>query len=138
MIIFIFIYIITSVLIPLLPQNPYINATIKGILEITQGLIATSNLNIDMHYKGTLSIMLLSFGGISIYIQIISILSDTDLNTLRGRDTEANLTQSIDPDIRRIERAQKNMPEEDKKFMMDMLMRSFSEYFEDDGSDDPD
>lgn len=43
-----------------------------------------------------------------------------------------------DPDIRRIERARKNMPEEDKKFMMDMLIRSFSEYFEDDGSDDPD
>ena len=30
------------------------------------------------------------------------------------------------------------MPEADKKFMMDMLERSFSEYFEDDGSDDPD
>ncbi len=47
-------------------------------------------------------------------------------------------TKNIDPDIRRIERARKNMPEEDKKFMMDMLTRSFAEYFEDDGSDDPD
>ncbi|MEI3187969.1 MAG: helix-turn-helix transcriptional regulator [Lachnospiraceae bacterium] len=46
--------------------------------------------------------------------------------------------QSADPDIRRIERARKNMPETDKKFMMDMLTRSFSEYFKDDGSDDPD
>lgn len=63
---------------------------------------------------------------------------NTDLNTLRGRDIEASITQSVDPDIRRIERARKNMPEEDKKFMMDMLMRSFSEYFEDDGLDDPD
>lgn len=78
----IFIYIITSTLIPFIPENSYISATIKGILEVTQGLISVSNLNIDMHYKGTLSIMLLSFGGISIYIQIISILSDTDLNTL--------------------------------------------------------
>lgn len=43
-----------------------------------------------------------------------------------------------DPDIRRIQRARKNMPEADKKFMMDMLIRSFSEYFEDDGSDDAD
>ena len=43
-----------------------------------------------------------------------------------------------DPDVRRIERASRKMPEDDKKFMMDMLERSFSEYFEDDGSDDPD
>lgn len=63
---------------------------------------------------------------------------NTDLNTLRGRDVESGLMENIDPDIRRIERARRNMPEEDKKFMMDMLKRSFSEYFEDDGSDDPD
>ena len=63
---------------------------------------------------------------------------NTDLNTLRGRDCEANLTVNTDPDIRRIERARKKMPEADKKFMMDMLERSFSEYFEDDGLDDPD
>lgn len=63
---------------------------------------------------------------------------NTDLNTLRGRDVEISLPDNIDPDIRRIERARKNMPEADRKFMMDMLTRSFSEYFEDDGSDDPD
>lgn len=45
---------------------------------------------------------------------------------------------SQDPDIRRIERARQKMPEADKKFMMDILERSFSEYFEDDGLDDPD
>ena len=49
-----------------------------------------------------------------------------------------NPPQSDDPDIRRIERARKNMPDADKKFMMDILTRSFSEYFEDDGLDDPD
>ena len=63
---------------------------------------------------------------------------NTDLNTLRGRDVETILTENVDPDIRRIERARKNMPEADKKFMMDMLMRSFAEYFKDDGSDDTD
>lgn len=50
----------------------------------------------------------------------------------------AQIEHFDDPDIRRIERARKNMPETDKKFMMDMLARSFSTYFEDDGSDDPD
>lgn len=63
---------------------------------------------------------------------------NTDLNTLRGRDIEAHAMETIDPDIRRIERARQNMPEADKKFMMDMLTRSFSEYFEDDDPDDPD
>lgn len=77
----IFIYIVTSTLQNIIPNNPYFNASIKGILEVTQGLFYTSLLNIDMRYKATLSIMLLSFGGISIYIQIISILSDTDLST---------------------------------------------------------
>lgn len=77
----VFIYIVTSALKDFLPNNPYLNASIRGILEMTQGLVATSYLDMDMRYKGTLSVMLLSFGGISIYIQIISILSDTDLNT---------------------------------------------------------
>lgn len=63
---------------------------------------------------------------------------NTDLNTLRGRDVESESLQTTDPDIRRIERARKKMPEPDKKFMMDMLERSFAEYFEDDGEDDPD
>ena len=62
----------------------------------------------------------------------------TDLNTLRGRNIESDITKNIDPDVRRIERARKNMPEEEKNFMMEMLLRSFSSYFEDDGSDDPD
>ena len=59
---------------------------------------------------------------------------------IMGWDSPAQvpLEHSDDPDIRRIERARKNMPETDKKFMMDILTRSFSEYFEDDGSDDPD
>lgn len=43
-----------------------------------------------------------------------------------------------DPDIRRIQRARQNMPECDKEFMMQMLERSFSQYFMDDGEDDPD
>lgn len=76
-----FIFIITATLSNLMPENIYLNASIKGILEVTQGLKAVSLLEIPMIYKGCLSIMLLSFGGISIYIQIISILSDTDIST---------------------------------------------------------
>lgn len=61
----------------------------------------------------------------------------SDLMNDNDNDQEAT-SLSSDPDVRRIERARQKMPEADKKFMMDMLERSFSEYFEDDGSDDPD
>lgn len=61
---------------------------------------------------------------------------NTDLNTLRGKDTEV-LSES-DPEIRRIQRARQKMPPQDKEFMMEMLRRSFSQYFGDDGADDPD
>lgn len=54
-------------------------------------------------------------------------------------DEHSNQSPTIaDQDMRRIERARKNMPEEDWQFLMSMITRSFSEYFEDDGSDDPD
>lgn len=61
----------------------------------------------------------------------------SDLMNDNANDQETT-SLSPDPDVRRIERARQKMPEADKKFMMDMLERSFSEYFEDDGSDDPD
>ena len=56
---------------------------------------------------------------------------------------EENITENkdvdeLDPDIRRIQRAREKMPESGRAYMMDMLKRSFSEYFEDDGEDDPD
>lgn len=41
-----------------------------------------------------------------------------------------------DPDIRRIERARKNMPEKDKKRMMKILEASFEDYFSDSYKDD--
>lgn len=77
-----FIYIITACLTPYFPENEYITSTLKGILEVTQGLKSIADTSFDLYHKGLLSSMILSFGGISIYIQIISILSDTDLSTL--------------------------------------------------------
>lgn len=53
-------------------------------------------------------------------------------------DGTAYTPASNDLDIRRLERARTKMPEDDWQFLMSMVTRSFSEYFEDDGSDDPD
>ena len=41
-----------------------------------------------------------------------------------------------DPDIRRIERARKNMSETDRQKMMNILKASFDDYFSDDYEDD--
>lgn len=43
--------------------------------------------------------------------------------------------RNVDPDIRRIERARKNMTEKDKKKMMELLELSFEDYFSDDYKD---
>lgn len=61
-----------------------------------------------------------------------------DLIGWDGTNTLSDAQPLEDLDIRRIQRARKNMPESDRKFMMDILTRSFAEYFKDDGGDDPD
>ena len=60
-----------------LPQ--YYQSILNGILEMTQGLKYVSLLNIPLKIKGTLSVLFISFGGISVHMQILSILSDTKI-----------------------------------------------------------
>ena len=57
-----------------------INQTImNGIFEMTQGLKFASLLNTDLRTKAVLMTMFLSFGGISVHAQIMSIISDTKI-----------------------------------------------------------
>ena len=49
---------------------------------MTQGLKYVSMLNIPLKLKSVLTTMFLSFGGISVHMQIISILSDTKIKYL--------------------------------------------------------
>lgn len=58
-------------------HNIYINNIINGFLEITSGIINLSILNIAYNLKLVLCIIYLSFGGLSIHLQIKSILRDT-------------------------------------------------------------
>ncbi len=59
--------------------NNILSAIINGLFEITQGLKYVSLLDISLKIKTTISVMFLSFGGLSIHIQIKSILSDTNI-----------------------------------------------------------
>lgn len=70
---------ITSIINNILHEPPYYQAIINGIIEMTQGLKYVGMLTIPLKLKTILATMILSFGGLSVHIQIISILSDTDL-----------------------------------------------------------
>jgi len=57
----------------------HFNFDISGILEISQGLRNVSLMDIPLKTKTILSTMIISFGGLSVHTQIISILSDTNI-----------------------------------------------------------
>lgn len=57
-------------------NNVYINNIFNGLLEITSGLINLSVINFSYNTKIILTIIYLSFGGLSIHMQIKSILKD--------------------------------------------------------------
>lgn len=55
------------------------SSILSGILEMTQGLKYISILNISLRVKVTLMTMILSFGGLSIHLQVSSIIKDTGI-----------------------------------------------------------
>lgn len=74
--------IITTIIDNNLPLNQYYQAIINGMVEMTQGLKYVSLLEIPLKLKSVLTVMILSFGGLSVHIQMLSILSDTDIKYL--------------------------------------------------------
>lgn len=71
--------IVSSFIVELLNFPPYPSAILKGILEMTMGLKDLANLNIGDIYKVVISTMFISFGGISVHLQVISQIVDTDI-----------------------------------------------------------
>ena len=49
------------------------------IFEMTKGLYQIKDIDLTLLYKGLLSVMIISFGGISVHMQVSSILSDTKI-----------------------------------------------------------
>jgi sporulation integral membrane protein YlbJ len=71
--------IITTVINNNLNMNLYTRSIVNGLFEMTQGLKYVSLLNFPLKLKVLLSTMLISFGGLSVHMQVISILSDTKI-----------------------------------------------------------
>ena len=74
--------IITTILNNNLKLNDFYTSILNGFIEMTQGLKYVSMLNISLKFKTIISVMIISFGGLSVHMQIISILSDTKIRYL--------------------------------------------------------
>lgn len=72
--------ILSNIIINFLHLNDYNSTLIKSILELTMGLKNLSLLNISKLYKTIIASSILSFGGLSVHMQVISEIYDTDIS----------------------------------------------------------
>lgn len=82
------IFITLSNLINLLYKNEFTNLIVFMLLDITNGIIAISNMNFSIFLNGLLISILLTFGGINIHFQVKSIIKSKKLqysSFLKGR-----------------------------------------------------
>lgn len=74
--------IITTIIDQNITLNLYNQSIINGVLEITQGLKYVSLLAIPLKNKAILSAMFISFGGLSVHMQTIGLISDSKIKYL--------------------------------------------------------
>ena len=74
--------IITTIIDQNINLNPYNQSILNGVLEMTQGLKHISMLPIPLENKTILSTMFISFGGLSVHMQTIGLISDTKIKYL--------------------------------------------------------
>ncbi len=75
-----FFMIISNIFISTFIPNENIGIIIKGIFEITQFLSEFNLLNTSEFNKAILSLSIISFGGLSIHMQVYNIIKDTPIN----------------------------------------------------------
>ena len=74
--------VITTIIDNNINLNSVLQSLLNGSIEMTQGLKYISLEAIPLKLKCVLSVMILSFGGLSVHMQITSILSDTKIKYL--------------------------------------------------------
>lgn len=82
----IFFYLISCIITKYIHINPYLYILISGIFDLTKGIFSTTIIN-NILIKSIFILIFISFGSISIHIQIKSILEDTSLykSFIKGR-----------------------------------------------------
>lgn len=71
--------IITTIISKLFSYGPLLNSLIAGLLEMTQGVKAISVLSVPLIIKIMFITIFISFGGISVHVQVLSIISETKI-----------------------------------------------------------
>jgi sporulation integral membrane protein YlbJ len=74
--------IITTIIDQNIALSPYNQTILNGTLEMTQGLKYVSLLPIPLKNKALLSTMFISFGGLSVHMQTIGLISDSKIKYL--------------------------------------------------------
>lgn len=69
--------VITTIIDQNINLNTFHQGILNGFIEMTQGLKYISSLHIPLDLKSSITAMILSFGGLSIHMQVMSLLSDT-------------------------------------------------------------
>lgn len=90
--------IVTSLINANINLNPLLNSILCGILEITNGIYFISIQNIPIIYKATIITFFISFGGLCIHLQILSILNNYKIdywNFFKTRLVHAIVSSSI-------------------------------------------
>lgn len=77
-----FFLIITNLINTHLNINPIFNTLITGILEMTSGIKSLSTLDLDLNIKALISIVFISFGGLSVHTQIMNIFKEKKVKYL--------------------------------------------------------
>lgn len=72
--------IIINLIKSILNINPILLSIISGSLEITNGIVKVNILNINLKYKLIITLFFLSFSGLSIVFQTVSILNNYKIN----------------------------------------------------------
>ncbi len=71
--------VITTIIDNNINLNSVFQSILNGYIEMTQGIKYISMENIPLKLKCILTVMILSFGGLSVHMQIVSIISDTKI-----------------------------------------------------------
>ncbi len=74
--------IMSTIIINNLNIDIYTRSILSGLFEMTQGLKYISLLDYSLKIKTLLATMFISFGGLSVHMQVISIISDTKIKYL--------------------------------------------------------
>lgn len=78
--IIIFFFILTTIININLNLNYFNQTLLNGFIEMTNGLSMVNKLNFNLISKASLSTFFISFGGLSIHMQVMSMLSDYKIN----------------------------------------------------------